>query len=287
MDLLKIKHILACPNCNGDILIKDAEVDCQSCLKTYPIKNNKIYFVETPERTDELDTIKGRLKKILGSHYYNIGVNIFAPTYPLNFSKKINQYFDFENNVVIDIGCGNNRLNENIIGVDLFDYDAVDIVCDLSKLPFKPDSVDGFVSRSVLEHVRHPHEIVKQLHSCTKKYGKNIHLIPFLFPFHASPFDYCRFTHKGQEVLFDKWEILEQTNPTGPVSLILLYLIEFLSIIFSFGNLKLKSNLYLIFCVFLFPFKYLDFLFVNRKYFLTLAPSILIVIRKNESLATT
>ena len=107
-------------------------------------------------------------------------------------------------------------------------------------------------------------------------------LIPFLFPFHASPSDFQRYTHKGQKILFDGWELLEQFNPTGPVTLALLGIIEFFSILFSLGSEKAKDYIYLILCAALFPIKYLDFFFVNRKRFIGLAPSILSVVRKND-----
>jgi hypothetical protein len=54
--------------------------------------------------------------------------------------------------LVIDLGSGNNRLDDDIITLDAVDYSAVDIVADLARLPFKSDSIDAFASRSVLEH---------------------------------------------------------------------------------------------------------------------------------------
>jgi hypothetical protein len=101
-----------------------------------------------------------------------------------------------------------------------------------------------------------------------------------MFPFHASPHDFTRFTHKGQQRLFDNWELVEQFNVTGPVTLALLSLIEFLSITLSFSSQTLKVYLYLFFCAVLFPFKYLDAPFINSRRYLTLAPSILWIGRK-------
>jgi SAM-dependent methyltransferase len=279
--LEQIKKVLFCPECRADLIFTGSEATCEKCSAVYPIRHGKIYFIEVPNTTDELDTIKSRLKRWLGKYYYKIGLNVLAPTFPFNYLQKIRQFFDPANQIVVDVGCGNHRIDANIIGIDLFDYEAVDVVCDLIKLPFKPDSVDGFASRSVLEHVPNPALIVKQLYGCTKSGGYGVHLIPFLYPFHASPHDYQRFTLEGQKILFTGWEMIEQTNPTGPITLVLLCLIEFLSIVVSFGNNKIKGYFYLFFCGILFPFKYLDFLFVNRKSFLTLAPSILAVVRKN------
>lgn len=266
----------------GELCYEETSAVCSSCGEHYPIKKGKIYFIEAPKRDDDLDSVKGKLKRLLGKYYYTIGIQIIAPVYPFNFAKHIHQHLDTSQALVVNIGCGNHRFDENIIGLDIYDYDAVDVVCDLTRLPFKPDCVDAFISNSVIEHLPHPEVIVDNLFQSTKPGGKGIHLIPFMFPFHASPYDFQRYTHKGLEVLFDKWETEEVTNVTGPVSLFLLNLIEFLSIILAFGSGRMKALVYLLLCGLLFPLKFLDILFVNNKSFLTLAPTLFIVLGKEK-----
>jgi len=277
-----IKPILVCPRCGGGLDFHSDKATCQECFADYPIRKGKIYFVEVPERADHLDQLKGRIKKWLGQHYYSIGVDILAPTYPFNFSISIRRYLDPSRQIVVDAGCGNRRLDKDIICMDFFDYDVVDLVCDLNALPFKPNSVDAFISRGLLEHLPFPSEVIRNFYRCTRPGGFNLHLVPFLFPFHASPNDFHRYTHKGLEILFKDWRILEQTNITGPVTLGLIYIIEFLSILMSLGHHRIKAYIYLFLCTILFPFKYLDTPFINRKSFLTLAPTILTVMRKPD-----
>jgi SAM-dependent methyltransferase len=285
--LKRLKSILACPRCERDLSLDSQHVSCKSCFAIYPIRNGKIYFVNVTSHKDDLDNLKGHLKRWLGKYYYKVGVYIVAPTYPFNYARKICRRMDPSKHIVIDVGCGNHRIHEDIIGLDFLDYEAVDLVCDLSHLPFKPNSVDAFVSRSVLEHVNDPSGIIKQLYRCTKEGGLSMHLIPFLFPFHASPYDFQRYTHKGHETLFEGWEVVEQFNPTGPVTLALLCIIEFLSILMSMGNEKAKGFIYLGLCAILFPFKYMDVIFVNRKSFLSLAPTIFTVARKRDEAQST
>jgi SAM-dependent methyltransferase len=278
--LERLKPILACPACQCDLDYTPDTATCTRCQGTYPIKQEKIYFVAVPDRVDELDKLKGLLKKWLGQSYYTVGRDVIAPTYPFNFRGRILKRLDPTQKIVIDVGCGNYRMDENIITLDFFDYEAVDVVCDVGSLPFKSDSVDAFVSRSVLEHIVDISVVIQQFNRCTQPGGLGMHLIPFLFPFHASPHDFQRYTHKGQRTLFKGWEVIEQTNSTGPVTLGLVCLIEFFSILFSFGQKKIKSGLTLIFCLLLFPLKFLDFPFVNRKSFFPLAPTLFIVVRK-------
>jgi SAM-dependent methyltransferase len=277
----RLKAVLCCRDCGGGLDFRDTDATCRACSAAYPIRNGRIYFVTVPEHTNALDKTKGHLRRWLGGYYHTIGINILAPTYPFDYIGWIRRYLNPATQIVVDVGCGNHRIDEHVICFDLFDYDAVDIVCDLNALPFKPNSVDGFVSRSVLEHVPDPVRIVRQFHRCTKVGGVGLHLIPFLFPFHASPGDFQRYTHKGLEMLFREWEIVEQTNATGPITLGLLSAIELLSIMLSLGQAQVKAFIYLLLCGILFPLKYLDAPFVNRKSFLTMAPTILTVARKH------
>lgn len=278
--LEKIKSISICPQSGGRLILESDKATCKKTGVVYPIRNGKIYFIEVPERGDELDDIKGKFKKWLGKYYYTLGRDIVAPTYPFNYSKWIHHYLNPTTDIVVDAGCGNHRVDENVICMDLFDYDAVDIVCNLDSLPFKRNSVDAFVTRSVLEHVPDPPTVIDGFFRCTRSNGIGMHLIPFLFPFHASPYDFQRFTHMGLKFLFEKWKIIEQFNVTGPITLAIINTIEFLSILLSFGSKKAKAVIYLILCLVLFPLKFLDAPFVRRKSFITIAPTILTVIRK-------
>jgi hypothetical protein len=124
---------------------------------------------------------------------------------------------------------------------------------------------------------------VHEFRRCTRAGGFNVHLIPFLFPFHASPHDYQRLTHAGAARLFENWQLLAQYNATGPVTLFLVILVEFLSVIGSFGHPRIKAFLYLGLCLILFPIKVLDAPFVNRSAYIGMAPTILTAARKPSS----
>jgi len=281
--LERLKPILVCPRCRKALIFSAESAECRQCPARYPIRNGKLIVSERPASPDRLDDVKGRLKKRLGNAYYKIGVDILAPTYPFDYAGRIRSYLDPAHQIVVDLGCGNHRIDPNVIGLDGADYDAVDIVCDLGHLPFRAESVDAFVSRSVLEHVRHPEAVVRQLYRQTRRGGLGLHLVPFLFPFHASPLDFQRYTHEGLRELFREWTVVDQTNPTGPVSLMLLAVIECLAVLLSLGRPVLKAHLYLMLCALLFPIKFLDVFFVNRPGFLTMAPTILTVVQKNEA----
>jgi len=105
-------------------------------------------------------------------------------------------------------------------------------------------------------------------------------MIPFVFPEHASPSDFHRFTTHGHDVLFDRWELLHRTNPGGPVSAALLHFVEVASTVLSANVAPVKSVVYLALCAIVFPVKFLDAPFVNRPAFTASSASILSVVRK-------
>ena len=278
--LLRIRDALACPDCQSSVDCTDDAVICRNCGRQYPVRGGKIHFIESMAADDALNSIKRQLKQWFGGAYYSLGVTIVSPGYPFNFRKAILRHCKPENELIIDLGCGNNRIDPDVIALDAVDYDAVDVVADLARLPLRSGSVDGFVSRSALEHLPNLASAVGQLLRCTRPGGLGLHLVPFLYPYHASPHDYQRLTHSGAAGLFPGWRVVEQRNATGPVSLFVICLAEFLAILLSFGRSRLKGPAYLFACLLLFPLKFLDAPFVGRKAFVSLAPTILTVTRK-------
>jgi len=271
---------LACPACGASLENSAEALRCTGCGAAYPVRDGRIYFRSVAARSDPMDSLKGRLKKLLGRWYYTIGVRVFAPTYPFAFARRLRRQVDPARQLVVDAGCGVHRCDENALGLDIDEYAAVDIVCDLQALPFKPGSLDAIVTRSVLEHVPDPEAIVGGFLRCTRSGGVGMHQVPFLFPFHASPHDYRRFTHMGLQQLFAKWKMMEQVNSGGPVSLALLATIELVSALLSFGRPGPKSAVYLVLCALLFPLKILDAPFIARAAMLPMAPSIFVHVVK-------
>jgi len=111
----RIIALLICPACHGELVTSAQMLQCKDCQAVYPVRNGKIYFIEAPQPQDGLDSLKGKLKKWLGRYYYTIGVTIIAPTYPFSFLEEVLKYVTPEHQLVVDVGCGNNRLHSDII----------------------------------------------------------------------------------------------------------------------------------------------------------------------------
>ena len=127
------------------------------------------------------------------------------------------------------------------------DCSEVDIICDIERLPFKPNSVDVFISNGVLEHIPNVGKAVDKIKAATKVDGCSVHHTPFCYPFHASPHDFWRFTDAGMREMYVDWQVVKQFNSQGPFAWSLHFAGYFFGALFSFGNKTLMSWLSLIF----------------------------------------
>ncbi len=83
--------------------------------------------------------------------------------------------------VRLDLGCGT-RKREGHIGVDVRQFDGVDVVCDLGKdkWPWEDNSVDEVWCNQLVEHLHPPERIhfVNELHRVLKKGAKATIITP-------------------------------------------------------------------------------------------------------------
>ena len=97
--------------------------------------------------------------------------------------------------VIIELGCGQKK-KQGRIGVDKINLANVDIVADLEQgLPFLPDnSVDQIHCRSVLEHIEHFENLMREMVRVLKNNGKAHVFVPhFSNPHYFSDFTHSRF----------------------------------------------------------------------------------------------
>lgn len=243
------------------------------------MKGGKIYFVPPIVHKTQSGELKHKLRQLLGTNYKRL-VMLFGPGYPQKTMKVLLENIDPGGKAVVDLGSGTERLHADVITLDLFDYPEVDIVCDLQLLPFGAGKVDGFVTTSVLEHLEDTPLLVERMFTCTRPGGIGIHFFPFLFPFHEAPGDFVRYTHMGARVLFKKWKLRRIFNSSGPITLINTAGVEFFSTLLSFGNNRAKEIIHLGLCAVVWPFKYLDLLFIDREQFMSTSAMLCVVVEK-------
>ena len=132
------------------------------------------------------------------------------------------------------------------------------IYSDAHHLPFPDNSFDACFCNTVLEHVRDPETIVKEIHRILKPKGQVIISIPFLQEIHADPDDFQRYTSFGFRNLLRKnnFQIIKQHCDYGALNTL-----EYLLLGSFVWRLRLsfRKN---------FPFGYIYILFLMGLFFL-------------------
>jgi SAM-dependent methyltransferase len=92
------------------------------------------------------------------------------------------------------------------IGCDLQEGPGVDRLEDIHALTFADGSVGAVVCLDTLEHVRDPIRAVAELHRVLRPGGYLIMTSVMIFPIHAHPWDYWRFTPEGFAALLEPFD---------------------------------------------------------------------------------
>ena len=178
----------------------------------------------------------------------------------VNGPRKIKKYLD-QDQYIVDIGSGPERLGKEFINVDVFPFPEVDIVADASILPFADNSIPAIVSESVLEHVAEAKAVAKEMVRSLKNGGYLYVSVPFIHPYHASPDDFNRWTLSGLKYLFRDLKIVESGVRSGPWSAIIMFTAYWFGVLASFGNRKIAPFITHFLMLILGPLKFFDFLF--------------------------
>jgi SAM-dependent methyltransferase len=190
--------------------------------------------------------------------FYYFVFDVFSPVYFGGLgSKEFLNKFQVEG-PTYNLGAGARRIADDVINVDITDYDATDIVADITNLSFEDNSAGRVICDQVLEHVLDPKAVAKEIYRILKPGGYAYISTPFMYPFHASPSDYQRFTHEGLKVLLKDFEIVDIGVRCGPFSTLTVCFCYFVATIFSFGSERLYWFLALATTFIFFPIKFLD-----------------------------
>lgn len=268
-DLLdRIRPQLVCPSCRCALDDESAgghtKLVCGRCGRT-AVRERGAYhfraFAPEAEKQDWLNGLKARVKHRVG-RLYPLAITALSPVYGDRAAKTFAASFG-DQDLVCDLGSGTSHYRESVVCVDGFPYDNVSVVCDLAGLPFADGSMDGVISQAVLEHVPDPAAHVAEMFRVLRPGGRVLCFFPFMQPFHASPYDYSRFTIPGLRHLFEDFTVVNVRPAGGPTSGMLWTLQEWLAMAGSMGSERLYRMLVPLMWT-LSPLKYLDALLIHH-----------------------
>jgi SAM-dependent methyltransferase len=240
----------------------EAQITCKNCHTVYKKSKGTYLFFQytTQDITDSLDQFKYLLKKF--QKLYAFLIFLIAPVlYTENWELRRFLKKCFKKNpkaLILDLGSGNRNIHNDVIKVDGFHYEAVQVCADIMKLPFKDNSVDALINTRVIEHLSDPHLLVAEMYRVLKPGGYVFCTIPFIQGYHASPKDFSRLTHQGIDYLFKKFHQEQIYCQGGPTSALLWVVQEWLAMLLSLGIMPLYRILHLFFLATTWPLKFLD-----------------------------
>ncbi|NIO19168.1 MAG: methyltransferase domain-containing protein [Candidatus Aenigmarchaeota archaeon] len=289
----RIEAILACPKCKSSPTIGKT-VFCPKCGSSYPIVNdvpimhvkNKREKIEKEilgtksayNLTSFSETISKEKKFLLSSQYnnpdeirklpssvYKMGKKLYPPGPALNrvITEKREPLVDrFKNGLMLNMGSGDNFIHEKFINLDLDLLAGVNVVGNGENLPFLDETFDLIINQAVLEHVKRPKKIVKEMHRVLKRGGYIYIECPFLQEYHAFPLDFQRYTLTGLENLLSDFQRIESGVCAGPSATFGRIFREYCA---SFSdNPYIHQILKILAGWVIFPIRYLD-LYLNKK----------------------
>jgi SAM-dependent methyltransferase len=120
-----------------------------------------------------------------------------------------------ERSLVLDAGAGEGSYahlfkRQRYVALDLgigdetWDYSKLDVLGDLSALPFPDRSFDAALNIVTLEHVKEPARVICELSRVLKAGGKLVLVAPHEWEEHQEPHDYYRYTRYGLKHLLSQ-----------------------------------------------------------------------------------
>jgi SAM-dependent methyltransferase len=102
-------------------------------------------------------------------------------------------YFSAQRYCGLDLGIGDSEWN----------YAALDVVGDLSGMPFRDGTFEACLNVVTLEHVKEPARVVREIARTLAPGGRFLLIVPFEWEEHQQPHDYFRFTRYSLAYLLD------------------------------------------------------------------------------------
>jgi len=148
------------------------------------------------------------------------------------------------------------------INVDLFLLPGVDVAADAHHLPFADSVFTRIECDAVLEHVKDPVAVIREMERVLAP-GGHLHVVtPFCHPYHEYPEDYHRFTLPALREMAGGMQVVAEGWRTGPTATMLVFTLEYAKLLFPWRAWRVIAHGVLGWL--LFPLRYLDLILLKR-----------------------
>jgi SAM-dependent methyltransferase len=276
----RVHQSLRCPGCHLRLahVAGNRDIRCHQCHVTFPVLPGEVPVLLLQDRRAQFANLlsedEGGVR--MAQEYSRYGTwrgklrNALKPpsiVYDVDVARKYSWIYDTqgEATLILSIGGGPGRENPRVINLNVDAFDSVDIIGDGTNIPLVDGSVDTVTCNAVIEHVSNPADLLSEMYRVLAPGGYAQLMVPFVFPFHAYPSDYQRYSTMGILELTRSFDKIELCVLTGPTSAMAVLFREYLRLLVPGGNGRfLRPVLNGISGWLTFPIKYLD-LWLNRK----------------------
>jgi SAM-dependent methyltransferase len=156
---------------------------------------------------------------------------------------------------------GAGRVVQGYVNIDLFAVPGVDAAADAHQLPFPSGVFQRVECDAVLEHVRDPAQVMREIERVLAP-GGYAHLVtPFCHPFHEYPKDFRRFSLDGLKELAGPLEVVAEGWRTGPTATLLAIVLEYIKLLLPYRAWRVVAHG--VGGWLLFPLRYADLLLLR------------------------
>lgn len=166
------------------------------------------------------------------------------------------------------------------VNLDLIAAPGVDVRADAHALPFGDAVFTRVECDAVLEHVRDPAQVVREIERVLAPGGWAHVVTPFCHPFHEYPKDYRRFSVDGLKELAAAFEVVDAGWRTGPAATMLVFSLEFAKLLLPWRWWRILAHGVLGWL--LWPLRYLDVWLLRTPYAARLGNHCYIWLRKPQ-----
>ncbi len=239
------RDLLQCTACAGDLRRSADALTCTACGASFPFRRGVPCFsIEDIERRGQNTTAeKAILKRI--RERFPMAARLRRALSPPSLSSlrrgpdRIADYLAQVQRqadaVVLDVGSAGRR-KPGVVGLDIYDFDGVDICARADRLPFKDGTVDLLLSTTAIEHMQGTDRAIAEMQRVVRPGGLLFVTAPFVHAYHPEPFDLLRWSHDGLAQAFSACDKVEVGGVSGPHQALRNTLIAYGSWLFSFGS---------------------------------------------------
>jgi SAM-dependent methyltransferase len=208
-----LERIAICPVCRGPLEVGERGFACPACGVSYPVADGQ---ADLRPRTAVERSVTIEIQPLTPDPTARTAPLPNGPwppiQYPRNGSFKGGNRLSPEltthlapaapGDVLLDLGCGDALVGSHLAAQRGYDYVGVDVygaaptaLVDAHTLPFADGSVAAACTFAVLEHVRMPHLVARELARVLRPGATLIGTVAFLEPLHAG--SHFHHTHIG------------------------------------------------------------------------------------------